>query len=78
VNNGEPREEWHEVEMVFVVRPPPILCPHCGASRRFILKSLRGGDGSVSRRCLCRSCLRRYIVVVELSPTTGGCEHDDR
>jgi len=53
---------WSDTPIVFVVAPH---CPSCGAMRPIIVRSEQGGDGSTSRRCVCRSCSSRFVVVVE-------------
>ena len=59
---------WDTAPLVFV---EAICCPHCGALRPIIVRTSQGGDGSRSRRCVCRRCSRRFVVVVEL-PEIGN------
>lgn len=58
------RIDWSAVPLVFipVVRP---TCPHCGSQRLTIVRSEKGGDGSVSRKCVCNRCSKPLLVVVE-------------
>lgn len=53
---------WHNAEIVFV---PAVACPHCHATRLITVRSDRGGDGSVSRKSICRRCSMRFVVVIE-------------
>jgi hypothetical protein len=58
--------------MVFVQRP---VCPRCGALGYHRLRSEASGDGSVTKRVVCRGCARKYLIVVEL-PETGKIDSD--
>lgn len=58
---------WQDAPYVYVIRP---ACPHCGATGYTIVRSSREPDGSVSRRCVCRSCSRRFFLVLE-TPVSG-------
>ena len=53
---------WHACEIVFV---PMVCCPHCGSPKPIVIRSEKGGDGSLSRKSICRSCSKRFVVVVE-------------
>lgn len=53
---------WQDAEIVFV---PRIVCPHCGAPRPITVRSDKGGDGSISRKSICRGCSQRFVVVLE-------------
>jgi thiol-disulfide isomerase/thioredoxin len=53
---------WHDVPLVFIVAPS---CPHCRAGKPIIIRSQTENDGSVTRRCVCRQCSRRFLLVVE-------------
>lgn len=55
--------------MVYVQIP---CCPSCGHTRYIKLKTLAGGDGSRCKRVICKRCVLRYIIVLELPPGTGG------
>jgi len=65
-------EAWQDCLCVFVEAP---ACPHCRSLRFVRVRSQAGGDGSVTRRCICAACSRRFNVVVELPdgslPDTG-------
>lgn len=55
-------DTWKDCEIVFI---PRTQCPHCQSPRPIVIRSERGGDGSTSRKCVCRSCSRRFVVVIE-------------
>ena len=57
------RWDDESIPMIFV---EAISCPHCHQVKPIIVKTLDGGDGSKSRRCVCRSCSMRFVVVIEL------------
>ena len=64
-NSTAPR--WRDAPLVFLPPPPVAHCPHCGfGGRHKIVRSHTERDGSVTRRCECGACNRRFIVVVEL------------
>lgn len=58
--------------MIFLPLPS---CPKCGESRPTIVRSMpKESDGSYSRRCMCRKCSTRFVVVFESPenlPTIG-------
>lgn len=54
--------DWSTAEIVYI---PAVACPGCAALRPIIVRSQSEGDGSVSRRCVCRRCAERFVVVVE-------------
>ncbi len=66
---------WDQVECVFV---EGISCPHCGATKPITVRSEQNGDGSITRKSICRRCSRRFKVVVEFSecelPSFGKAE----
>lgn len=68
---------WQDAPLVFITAPH---CPRCLAPRPIIIRSEQGGDGSVSRRCVCRSCSSRFVLVVEMPgdglPKIGRGEYD--
>lgn len=68
-----PRSEWEAAPMVFVASP---RCPHCGSECRKTIRSVANGDGSQTRRTVCLSCHRRYLLVIEPPEfgRNGGCE----
>jgi transcriptional regulator NrdR family protein len=67
---------WSAVPVVVI---PRSRCPHCGdLAPPHIYRSQAGGDGSTTRRCICRRCSRRYEILIDpdelpvvLSPATG-------
>lgn len=62
-------ESWADVPMVFIPLP---ACPLCGAYRPIIVRSEAGGDGSTTRKAICRRCSRRFKIVVE--PPKPDCQ----
>lgn len=61
-------ESWYDVPIVEIPPPPLVCCPRCGMAGGYIIVRSMGdqGDGSVTRRCVCKAegCLRRFLVVV--------------
>jgi hypothetical protein len=54
-----------------------ILCPWCAAtSGRLVVRSELSADGSTTRRCICKGCSRRYVVILEL-PQSSRAEVDN-
>jgi len=54
---------WSDAPLVFTEM---VACPCCGTTRRpIIIRSERGGDGSRSRRQVCKVCSRRWVLVIE-------------
>ena len=65
---------WSDAPLVFVTE---IHCPSCLSPRPIIVRSVAGGDRSRSRRCVCRSCSGRFILVIEPSlPEFGKSQLD--
>lgn len=63
---------WHAAPLVFWQAP---RCPFCGSTRRHTVRSQQEGDGTHSRRTECRSCGRRYTLVIEVEdalPISGN------
>jgi len=58
-------ESWIDVPTVFIVAPS---CPRCGALRPITIRSEQNGDGSVTRKAVCRRCSSRFKIVVEVEP----------
>ncbi len=56
------RWDDESIPMIFVTE---YHCPSCFATKPLILRTLDGRDGSRSRRCICRSCSMRWILVIE-------------
>lgn len=54
---------WRDVPMLFL---PRLRCPSCGSLRTpLLVRSADGGDGSVSRKYVCRDCGRRFLCVLD-------------
>ena len=51
-----------EPRYVYVERP---RCPECQSVQILAYKTIDGGDGSLSRYTLCRSCHAKFILVME-------------
>lgn len=69
---------WQSVMTIAIAR---CRCPHCGSLEPpHIVRSLAGGDGSTTRRCICRRCSVRFLLVIdpdvwpEVLPATGSDE----
>lgn len=69
-------DSWSSMPLVFVPVITP-RCPSCGHTGFVRLRSSSGGDGSVSRRCICRQCGSRCVIVLERSAPSGQDSHDD-
>lgn len=61
---------WANVAYVFVTAP---ACTSCGSTDLLTIRSEANGDGSVTRKTVCRVCSTRFKVVVEL-PSCGNLE----
>lgn len=53
---------WADAPIVFVVAA---TCPNCRAPKPIIVRSQSETDGSVSRKCICRRCSKRFVIVLE-------------
>jgi hypothetical protein len=53
---------WTDAPLVFVPLP---ACPKCHATRPITIRSEQGGDGSTSRKSVCRRCGGRFVIVCE-------------
>lgn len=54
---------WTDAPLIFTEAVP---CPHCGTTRKpIVIRTERGGDGSRSRKQVCRVCSRRWVLVIE-------------
>ncbi len=53
---------WDSAPLVFVTAP---ACPVCLSVKPMIVRSEQGGDGSTSRKCVCRRCSSRFVLVIE-------------
>jgi hypothetical protein len=52
---------WRDVP---TVRIPLVKCPSCGStSKQIIVSSRRRRDGGRSRRCVCRACGSRFMII---------------
>jgi len=61
--DAAPGECWDAAPVVFIQRA---TCPRCGSDRSpHILRSENQGDGSILRKCLCKTCSRKFKIVVE-------------
>jgi hypothetical protein len=64
------RESWVDVPLVTVIAP---ACPWCRALKPIPVRSEQNGDGSVTRRCVCRECSKRFKLLIEI-PNFGNPE----
>lgn len=48
-------------------------CPHCHCLKYVRVRSEANGDGTVTRKCVCERCSRRFKLVIEL-PETGNSD----
>jgi len=65
-------DSWADAPLTFVVAPH---CPRCLALRPVIVRSEANGDGSVTRKAVCRRCSKKFKIVVEL-PDSGSSDFD--
>jgi hypothetical protein len=61
-------EPWSHAPCVFVHAP---ACPSCGSLDLLTIRSEQNGDGSTTRKTICRRCSKKFKVVVEL-PDSGS------
>lgn len=68
---------WQDAPTVtiFVVPAPPAPCPQCGYQKSIITRTDDNGDGSSTRKCVCKRCSSRFKVVVEIAKL-GNVELD--
>jgi hypothetical protein len=59
------RESWAHAPVIVIPPPPRLSCPHCDRLGHMIVRSVAGGDGSQTRRCVCRHCSGRFLVVID-------------
>ena len=64
------RVDWSATPMVFVVLP---VCDHCGSPKYDRVRTAGGGDGSVTKKVICRECGHPYRIILEL-PETGNLQ----
>lgn len=62
------RQSWADAPRVFISLP---ACPKCAGDDLKAVRSYANGDGSTTRRTICRSCGCRFFVVAEPSPEFG-------
>lgn len=62
------REVWADVPLVTIELPH---CPICLGGDPLIVRSEKNGDGSFTRKCICRHCSERFKIVFEL-PESGN------
>lgn len=56
-------ETWADAPTIFVTAP---ACPACNTPRPIIVRSEANGDGSMTRKAVCRRCSQRFKICVEL------------
>ncbi len=66
-------ESWADAPCVFVVLP---TCPDCGGGSWVNVRTEQNGDGSRTRKCVCRRCSGRFKIVAEPLPDSGNCDLD--
>jgi len=59
---------WADCPTIFV---HAIGCTKCGATRPIIVRTADNGDGSKTRRCICRECASRFNVCIELPESSN-------
>jgi DNA-directed RNA polymerase subunit RPC12/RpoP len=67
---------WQDCPTIVI---PRARCPRCGSiTPPIIFRSMSGGDDSVTRRCVCRDCSRKYVILIDpdtlpevIPPTVG-------
>lgn len=68
-------DHWTAAPMIY---RQVVACPVCGCDRKPVIVRTqpRGTDGAFSRRCVCRRCGSRFLVVFEPAeeslPETGS------
>lgn len=63
-------EPWSSVPMFHVAIPH---CPWCGSRERVKVRTLpTETDGSFTQQMICCDCSRRYLIVHEVLPSSGG------
>jgi hypothetical protein len=62
--------DWSDTPTITIFAPQ---CPHCAALRPIIVRSEANGDGTVTRKATCRTCSKRFKIIVEtLLPEFGN------
>jgi len=63
---------WADAPIQYIDIP---VCQHCGATKFIKIRTEAAGDGSFSRKLICRTCSRKTLAVFELPeidlPETG-------
>ncbi len=54
--------DWARQLTVFVELP---ACPFCGSLRPILIRSEQNGDGSVTRKAICRRCSKPFKICAE-------------
>jgi hypothetical protein len=64
------RIDWADMPVVFIVLPS---CPVCGSISHETIRSEPNGDGTTTRKAVCRDCDSPFKISVEL-PEIGNDE----
>lgn len=64
---------WADAPIQFI---PIVVCQFCGSPDLMRVRTESGGDGSFSRKLICKKCSRKNLVVYEL-PETGKAVSGD-
>lgn len=62
------RRSWADAPVLSVVRAH---CVHCGSEDLYVTKSENNGDGSVTRKAVCKECSGLTKICVEM-PESGN------
>ena len=63
-----PRIDWSTAEMVFVTLP---TCPACGATGYHRIRTAANGDGSRTKRVVCRLCGETKAIIRDAAGLSG-------
>jgi hypothetical protein len=64
---------WDSAPMVIIPAPVRAACPYCGETRPAIIqRSASQGDGTTTRKSICRTCSGWFLVIVEPVPAAGS------
>jgi hypothetical protein len=61
--------DWSAVPTVVTTAPH---CPECFALRPMVTRTDQNGDGTVTRKCICRECSLAFKIAVELPLPNSG------
>ncbi len=64
------KQPWSNCPRVFIVAPH---CPACLGNDLLTIRCEQNGDGSVTRKTVCRTCSSRFLLIVE-PPSAGNGE----